>query len=71
MGQKSKGENLLKTGARSLSKEGSKAKELEKELKVYEKDYLPTDDCKITLYDGRTGEPVSWKKVTIGQHVCI
>ncbi|MFH1282451.1 MAG: DNA-directed RNA polymerase subunit beta [bacterium] len=28
-------------------------------------DYLPSDDCKITLYDGRTGEPFS-EKISIG-----
>jgi DNA-directed RNA polymerase subunit beta len=28
-------------------------------------EYLPTDDCRITLYDGRTGEPFA-EKVTIG-----
>ncbi|MBI4051370.1 MAG: DNA-directed RNA polymerase subunit beta [Elusimicrobia bacterium] len=27
--------------------------------------YLPSDDCRITLYDGRTGEPFQ-EKVTIG-----
>jgi len=27
--------------------------------------YLPTDDCRITLYDGRTGEPFM-EKITIG-----
>jgi DNA-directed RNA polymerase subunit beta len=28
-------------------------------------EYLPTDDCRITLYDGRTGEPFE-EKITIG-----
>jgi len=40
------------------------AKEYLKSKGVPEK-YLPTDDCRITLYDGRTGEPFM-EKVTIG-----
>ena len=27
--------------------------------------YLPTDDCRITLYDGRTGEPFQ-EKISVG-----
>ena len=44
-----------------------KVREAKKALKdqgVPEK-YLPTDDCRITLYDGRTGEPFH-EKVSIG-----
>jgi len=37
---------------------------LSKEKNIPSK-YLPTDDCKITLYDGRTGEPFK-EKVSIG-----
>ncbi len=40
------------------------AKEYLKSKGVPEK-YLPDDDCRITLYDGRTGEPFM-EKVTIG-----
>src|SRR5581483_2109825 len=41
-----------------------KAKEELKKKGVPEK-YLPTDDCRTTLYDGRTGEPFQ-EKVTVG-----
>jgi DNA-directed RNA polymerase subunit beta len=41
-----------------------KAKQKLREKGVPE-EYLPTDDCRITLYDGRTGEPFA-EKVTIG-----
>jgi DNA-directed RNA polymerase subunit beta len=44
-----------------------KVREAKKHLKdqgVPEK-YLPSDDCRITLYDGRTGEPFH-EKVSIG-----
>ncbi|MDE2291185.1 MAG: DNA-directed RNA polymerase subunit beta [Elusimicrobia bacterium] len=40
------------------------AKKKLKEDGVPEK-YLPTDDCRITLYDGRTGQPFQ-EKITIG-----
>jgi DNA-directed RNA polymerase subunit beta len=33
--------------------------------KGYPEHFLPTDDCRVTLYDGRTGEPFA-NKVTIG-----
>jgi DNA-directed RNA polymerase subunit beta len=39
--------------------------ELEKSLNKFADESLPTNDCKITLYDGRTGEPFI-EKVTIG-----
>jgi DNA-directed RNA polymerase subunit beta len=41
-----------------------RAKQKLREAGVAEK-YLPTDDCRITLYDGRTGEPF-FEKVAIG-----
>jgi DNA-directed RNA polymerase subunit beta len=41
-----------------------KAKEGLRSKGVPEK-YLPTDDCRITLYDGRTGEPFQ-EKVSVG-----
>ena len=62
--RKAKGK-LVDDRRQVLMERGIKGEELEKELKTYEKDYLPTDDCKITLYDGRTGEPFM-EKVTIG-----
>ncbi|MDE2313573.1 MAG: DNA-directed RNA polymerase subunit beta, partial [Elusimicrobia bacterium] len=42
----------------------AEAKKKLKEQGMPEK-YLPTDDCRITLYDGRTGEPFQ-EKVSIG-----
>ena len=44
---------------------GIAGKELEKTIADYEHNYLPDDDCRITLFDGRTGEPFL-EKVTIG-----
>jgi DNA-directed RNA polymerase subunit beta len=41
-----------------------KAKEELRKQNVPEK-YLPTDDCRITLYDGRTGEPFQ-EKISVG-----
>jgi DNA-directed RNA polymerase subunit beta len=41
-----------------------KAKKSLREQGVPEK-YLPSDDCRITLYDGRTGEPFQ-EKVSVG-----
>lgn len=41
-----------------------KAKEYLKSKGVKE-EYMPTDDCRIALYDGRTGEPFM-EKITIG-----
>jgi len=62
--QKAK-EKLVEAKRHELMKRGLKAKELESELKNYEENYIPTDDCRVTLYDGRTGEPFM-EKVTIG-----
>jgi DNA-directed RNA polymerase subunit beta len=44
-----------------------KVKEAKEELRQrgIREEYLPTEDCRITLYDGRTGEPFAGK-VTIG-----
>ncbi|MBR3628120.1 MAG: DNA-directed RNA polymerase subunit beta, partial [Elusimicrobia bacterium] len=44
---------------------GFKDKELKAAIEDYKLNYLPTDDCQITLYDGRTGEPFM-EKITIG-----
>ncbi|MDR0401923.1 MAG: DNA-directed RNA polymerase subunit beta, partial [Endomicrobium sp.] len=48
-----------------LIKQGLKGKELENALDRFTNEDLPTDDCSVTLYDGRTGEPFM-EKVTIG-----
>ncbi|MFC1501447.1 DNA-directed RNA polymerase subunit beta [Elusimicrobiota bacterium] len=57
---------LVERKRKELTKIGLKQKELDATLKKFEQKYLPTDDCKITLYDGRTGEPFM-EKVMIGQ----
>jgi DNA-directed RNA polymerase subunit beta len=44
---------------------GLKGAKLEESLNKFADESLPTSDCKITLYDGRTGEPFM-EKVTIG-----
>ena len=44
---------------------GFKGEALDEALKTYEDKYLPTDDMRITLYDGRTGDPFM-EKITIG-----
>ncbi|MBN1621476.1 MAG: DNA-directed RNA polymerase subunit beta [Endomicrobiales bacterium] len=56
---------LIENKRKEFADQGIKGSELDKSLKDYEKRYLPTDDCRITLYDGRTGEPFL-EKVTIG-----
>jgi DNA-directed RNA polymerase subunit beta len=48
-----------------LMTHGIKGKELEKSLNRFSAESLPTSDCRITLYDGRTGEPFM-EKVTVG-----
>ncbi|MEI8217576.1 MAG: hypothetical protein WCG51_00835, partial [Elusimicrobiota bacterium] len=58
-------EQMLDVKKQDFVKRGYKGKELETALKTYEDVYLPTDDCRVTLYDGRTGEPFM-EKVTIG-----
>ncbi|MDR0485886.1 MAG: DNA-directed RNA polymerase subunit beta [Elusimicrobiota bacterium] len=44
---------------------GLEGKELENALDRFIDECIPTDDCRITLYDGRTGEPFL-EKVTVG-----
>ncbi|MGE4384463.1 MAG: DNA-directed RNA polymerase subunit beta [Endomicrobiaceae bacterium] len=56
---------LVEQKKQEFEKRGMKGEELSKALKDYRLNYLPTDDCKITLYDGRTGEAFM-EKVTIG-----
>lgn len=58
-------EQILSNKKKELSARGLKGKELEEALSKYAKEALPTNDCKITLYDGRTGEPFM-EKVTVG-----
>jgi DNA-directed RNA polymerase subunit beta len=47
-----------------IRKKVAEAKKMLKEKGTPEK-YLPSDDCRITLYDGRTGEPFH-ERVSIG-----
>ena len=56
---------LIAIKKKDLAARGLKGRELEETLAKYEKESLPTNDCKVTLYDGRTGEPFM-EKVTIG-----
>ena len=58
-------DKLTEDRRKELVSRGMKGAELEKSLKEYYEKYLPSDDCRITLYDGRTGEPFM-EKVTIG-----
>jgi DNA-directed RNA polymerase subunit beta len=44
---------------------GLRGKMLEESLNKFAAESLPTKDCKVTLYDGRTGEPFM-EKVTVG-----
>jgi DNA-directed RNA polymerase subunit beta len=44
---------------------GFRGKELEESLKKFSSESLPTNDCRITLCDGRTGEPFM-EKITVG-----
>jgi DNA-directed RNA polymerase subunit beta len=55
----------LKNKKTELLNFGLTGKELEDALSKFTVSNLPTDDCKITLFDGRTGEPFM-EKVTIG-----
>jgi DNA-directed RNA polymerase subunit beta len=56
---------LVEEKRKELSNRGMKGPDLEKFLKVYEEEYLPSNDSSITMYDGRTGEAFL-EKVTIG-----
>jgi DNA-directed RNA polymerase subunit beta len=61
--QKAK-EELLNEKKKMLVARGLKGKELEISLNKFAES-LPTNDCRVTLYDGRTGEPFM-EKVTVG-----
>jgi DNA-directed RNA polymerase subunit beta len=50
---------------KELVARGLKGQELETALADFEKRYLPSDDCRVQLYDGRTGQPFM-EKVTVG-----
>ncbi|AKL98665.1 DNA-directed RNA polymerase subunit beta [Endomicrobium proavitum] len=50
---------------KSLAAIGLKGKELDDALAKFAQESLPTSDCKVTLYDGRTGEAFM-EKVTVG-----
>ena len=56
---------LVSQKTEEFKQRGFKGKELEAKIEDYKLHYLPTDDCQITLYDGRTGEPFM-EKITIG-----
>jgi DNA-directed RNA polymerase subunit beta len=56
---------LLLKKRKELVERGINGKELKKKLDKFLFENLPTNDCRITLYDGRTGEPFM-EKVTIG-----
>ncbi|MDR2616450.1 MAG: DNA-directed RNA polymerase subunit beta [Endomicrobium sp.] len=58
-------EKLLKDKKEVLSAQGLKGKELESALNKWASESLPSDDCRVTLYDGRTGEPFM-EKITVG-----
>jgi DNA-directed RNA polymerase subunit beta len=58
-------EKILNKKKESLVSCGLKGKELESSLNRFMRESLPTDDCRVTLYDGRTGEAFM-EKVTIG-----
>ncbi|GHT45479.1 DNA-directed RNA polymerase subunit beta [Endomicrobiia bacterium] len=57
-------EKLLSEKKKMLVARGLKGKELEISLSKFAES-LPTNDCRVTLYDGRTGEPFM-EKITIG-----
>jgi DNA-directed RNA polymerase subunit beta len=48
-----------------LIERGLSGRELEESLNKFACDSLPTSDCRVTLYDGRTGDPFM-EKVTVG-----
>lgn len=56
---------ILNEKKKVLVDRGLKGRGLEKSLNKFASESLPTNDCKVTLYDGRTGEPFM-EKVTIG-----
>lgn len=56
---------LVSRKTEEFKQRGFSGKQLEEAIEDYKLRYLPTDDCQITLYDGRTGEPFM-EKITIG-----
>jgi DNA-directed RNA polymerase subunit beta len=58
-------ERLLEDKKKALSAHGLKGKELKSALNKWASESLPSDDCRVTLYDGRTGEPFM-EKITVG-----
>jgi len=58
-------EKILDEKKKAFIKRGLRGRELEESLNKFASESLPTNDCKVTLYDGRTGEPFM-EKVTIG-----
>jgi DNA-directed RNA polymerase subunit beta len=58
-------QKILSEKRKKLLKRGLSSEELERSLNKFAEESLPTSDCRITLYDGRTGEPFMGK-VTIG-----
>ncbi|MDR3048987.1 MAG: DNA-directed RNA polymerase subunit beta [Elusimicrobiota bacterium] len=58
-------DKIISDKKKSLIARGLVGKELEDALNKFIEESVPTDDCKITLYDGRTGEPFI-EKVTVG-----
>jgi DNA-directed RNA polymerase subunit beta len=58
-------DKILGEKEKLLIDRGLEGVELEESLNKFADENLPTSDCKITLYDGRTGEPFM-EKVTIG-----
>ncbi|MDR2399228.1 MAG: DNA-directed RNA polymerase subunit beta [Endomicrobium sp.] len=58
-------DKLLKDKKGMLTARGLRGKELEEALHKWASESLPSDDCRVSLYDGRTGEPFL-EKITIG-----
>jgi len=58
-------QKILSEKRKKLLERGLSGRELEESLDKFAEENLPTSDCRITLYDGRTGEPFMGK-VTIG-----
>lgn len=62
--QKAK-DKILNERKTELQRRGLKGEELEDSLNDYLDKCIPSDDCRINLYDGRTGEPFM-EKITVG-----
>jgi DNA-directed RNA polymerase subunit beta len=58
-------DKLKEIKKKSLIARGLSGKELDSALDKFVRDSIPTDDCRVTLYDGRTGEPFM-EKVMVG-----